>query len=78
MTVTSFDLLNPRIMMELKELGITEPMPPQEMAIDPISLGSNVLLVAPTVFQRKETGNQYQKGVGRDPSVSEYTAKHRK
>ncbi|UCD44879.1 MAG: DEAD/DEAH box helicase [Candidatus Bathyarchaeota archaeon] len=54
MAVTAFDSLHPRILMGLKELGITEPTPPQEKAIGPISSGSNVLLVAPTASGKTE------------------------
>jgi ATP-dependent Lhr-like helicase len=54
MAVTAFDSLHPKVLMGLKELGITEPTPPQEKAIGPISAGSNVLLVAPTASGKTE------------------------
>jgi len=49
-----FSLLHPRIREGLKELGISEPTPPQEKAIIPIIEGENVLLIAPTASGKTE------------------------
>lgn len=49
-----FSLLHPRIREGLRELGITEPTPPQEKAIGPIMEGENVLLIAPTASGKTE------------------------
>lgn len=49
-----FDMLHPRIRSGLETLGISEPTPPQEKAIEPILAGENVLLVAPTASGKTE------------------------
>ena len=49
-----FSRLHPRIREGLNELGITEPTPPQEKAIEPIMEGENVLLIAPTASGKTE------------------------
>ena len=54
MAATVFDALHPRIQSGLRELGISEPTPPQEKAIGPISQGKSVLLVAPTASGKTE------------------------
>jgi len=54
MSVTTFEGLNPKILEGLKKLGIREPTPPQEKAIDPILSGKNILLVAPTASGKTE------------------------
>lgn len=41
MAATVFDALHPRIQSGLRELGISEPTPPQEKAIGPISQGKS-------------------------------------
>lgn len=44
----SFDLLAKPIRRSLSELGFAEPTLPQKMAISPILVGENLLLIAPT------------------------------
>ncbi|MFN4133329.1 MAG: DEAD/DEAH box helicase, partial [Candidatus Hadarchaeales archaeon] len=43
-----FDLLAPEVREVAREMGITAPTPPQEIAIPKILSGKNVLLIAPT------------------------------
>ena len=50
----AFSRLHPRILEGLGALGIVEPTPPQEKAIEPIMAGENVLLVAPTASGKTE------------------------
>ncbi|RLI07829.1 hypothetical protein DRO42_07445, partial [Candidatus Bathyarchaeota archaeon] len=54
MSATAFRRLHPKILRGLEMLGITEPTPPQEKALAPISSGENVLLVAPTASGKTE------------------------
>jgi len=54
MSATAFKGLQPKILEGLEKLGIREPTPPQEKAIDPILSGENVLLVAPTASGKTE------------------------
>ena len=54
MAATAFDALHPRIQSGLRELGISEPTPPQEKAMGPIFAGRSVLLVAPTASGKTE------------------------
>ena len=49
-----FEALHPRIRSGLETLGISEPTPPQEKAMEPILAGENVLLVAPTASGKTE------------------------
>ncbi|MEM3519402.1 MAG: DEAD/DEAH box helicase [Candidatus Hadarchaeales archaeon] len=43
-----FDLLAPEVREVAREIGITTPTPPQEIAIPKILSGKNILLIAPT------------------------------
>ncbi|MEM2192595.1 MAG: DEAD/DEAH box helicase, partial [Candidatus Hadarchaeales archaeon] len=43
-----FDLLAPEVREAAREIGITTPTPPQEIAIPKILSGKNILLIAPT------------------------------
>ena len=54
MTANAFSCLHPRILEGLEALGIREPTPPQEKAIEPIMAGENILLVAPTASGKTE------------------------
>jgi ATP-dependent Lhr-like helicase len=49
-----FDLLTQQIRSGLKELGITEPTPPQEKVMKPLLKGENLLLIAPTASGKTE------------------------
>ena len=49
-----FDLLTQQIRAGLKELGITEPTPPQEKVMKPLLKGENLLLIAPTASGKTE------------------------
>ena len=52
--MSAFSRLHPRILEGLEALGIDEPTPPQERAIEPILAGESVLLVAPTASGKTE------------------------
>ena len=54
MSPSVFDGLHPRIRSGLQALGISEPTPPQEKVLEPITRGENVLLVAPTASGKTE------------------------
>jgi ATP-dependent Lhr-like helicase len=54
MTAKAFSNFDARIIAGLNSLGITDPTPPQEKAIEPISSGENVLLIAPTASGKTE------------------------
>lgn len=52
-----FDRLNPRIRAMLADQSITEPTPPQELAIPRILNGEHVLLIAPTGTGKTEAAS---------------------
>ncbi|UCH57180.1 MAG: DEAD/DEAH box helicase, partial [Candidatus Bathyarchaeota archaeon] len=54
MTAPVFAHLHPRIREGLEILGIREPTPPQDRAVEPIIGGENVLLIAPTASGKTE------------------------
>lgn len=54
MSKAFFERLHPKITAGLDELGIREPTPPQEKALNPILSGENILLVAPTASGKTE------------------------
>jgi len=54
MTANAFSRLHPKILEGLEALGIREPTPPQEKAIEPIMAGESILLIAPTASGKTE------------------------